>query len=80
MGISGWRRIRWRRDTGTTRPECLHVAAGEGAEESFRQGLRGIDGRRADGLPGIGSRGIAAGVEPAQGNGKAAALTGGSGS
>ncbi len=72
MGISGWRRIRWRRDAGAMRPECLHVAAGEGVEEAFRQGLRGIDGRRAPGFPGIGSRGIAASEEPAQRDGKAA--------
>ncbi len=55
---------------------CTRRRARAWKERSGR-GLRGIDGRRAPGLPGIGSRGIAAGVEPSQGNGKGAAQTGG---
>jgi hypothetical protein len=57
MGISGWRRIRLRRDTGVTRPECLHVAAGEGVEEAFRQGLRGIEGALRTDCPELGREG-----------------------
>ena len=39
MGISGWRRIRWRRDTGAMGPGCLCAAAGERVAEASPRGV-----------------------------------------
>src|SRR5882672_2402778 len=82
---TGWQRVLWRinvgadlddgRDASTTPPKCLHGREVGRAQQAFRRAL-GAGQRAIGGLVDvIGSREIAAGVEPAHRNGKAATST-----
>ena len=72
MGISGWGRVRWRRDTGRRdTDECAQRRASE-CKKRPGLGLKGVEERRARGLPRNRMMRLAVGGEPARQNGDAA--------
>jgi hypothetical protein len=72
MGISGWGRVRWRRDPGRRDPDDCAPRRARGGKTRPGLGLKDVEARRARGLPGNRMMGLAAGGEPARQNGDAA--------